>query len=125
MPNNISCLFIFSTADDGLSNLSMSSFGLAALAAFADAFALGFFASPVSGFGLAGARFFRVGFTAGAFVVSLSGSLVVVVVVCDEKKLLVTDAGSGSRGLGAYCSVARSVMVRAFFFGALPFSGDD
>jgi hypothetical protein len=51
--------------------------------------------------------------------------LVTVVVVRDAKKSLVTDAIPALVNFGAYCSVTRSVIVRGFFLGAFPFSGDD
>jgi hypothetical protein len=56
--------------------------------------------------------------------VSFNGTFVVVPVVCAEKKSLVTEISTFA-DLGAYCSVTRSVIVRGFFFGAFPFSGED
>ena len=41
-----------------------------------------------------------------------------------SKKLLVIASGLAVGSFGAYCSVTRSVIVRAFFLGAFPFSGD-
>lgn len=96
---------------------------------FAEAFAVLFFGFPGrSGGSDAVLELLRLrgAFFAGALVfssdTSFNGTLIV---DFDSKKLLVIVDGSTGSSFSAYCSVTRSVMVRAFFLGALPFSGDE
>ena len=117
----MSCWFRRVIADSGLS--SFSAIGLGFAADLADAFFD--FDSPFSD-DFPDDRFragFLASFAAGFSEMSFRGTLVVLVRAV--KKALETDWGSGAVSVGrAYWLVTRSVIVRGFFLGALPFSGD-
>ena len=120
----MSCLLIRINAEPGLSSVSAMGLGLAV--DLADAFFDLAFDAVFSESVLEVERL-RGGFLGGTSPcgtsVSFNGTLVTV--VRGWKKSLVTPEGSRLTFRGWYCSVAISVIVLAFFFGALPFSGDE
>jgi hypothetical protein len=117
----MSCWFSLVIADSGLRSFSATGLGFAA--DLADAFFD--LDSPFSE-DFPDDRFrvgFLVTFASNFLEVSFRG--IVVVVVRALKKALETDWRSDEASVGrAYWLVTISVMVRGFFLGALPFSGD-
>jgi hypothetical protein len=115
-----------STADVGLSSFSATGFGLEG--GFVDAFLARGFAFVVTppelslDFERVRTGFFR-GASASGAAMSFKGTFVVL--ARGEKKSLVTACASRLASFGAYWPVTKSVMVRGFFLGAFPFSGDD
>jgi len=131
VPKRTLCALRRNSAEAGLSSFSAINVGFAA-ALVDDFFNLGFpFAPSFSDADLEVDLPRRAGFFEALMLVGLLASfngtlMVVAVVVRTEKKSLVTGATTSAfADLGAYCSVTRSVMVRGFFLGAFPFSGDD
>ena len=124
MPKRMSCLLSRVIAEPGLSNFSVVGLGFAtdfADVRFGLALLSPLFKSDVEVERLRGG--FLEDTLSPAFDTSFKGTLTTV--VGGWKRLLVMPAGSSMSLRGLYCSVAISVMVRAFFLGAFPFSGDE
>ena len=125
-------MFKRNSAEVGLSSCSAINFGFAAVLAGCF-FDLDFpFPSGACNAGLEVNRFRDVEFLEGLASAKSTMSfhatllLVVVAVLRAEKKPLATlGAACKFADSDAYCSVTRSVMVRGFFLGAFPFSGED
>lgn len=123
VPKRISCLFARSMADTGLSSLSATIFGLPA--ALAEDFLALPLVAPTFDADLAVVRLRVDSLEAFVFVVSFRGIFVRSVAVVERLVKKSCSTTDGSEGFcGAYCPVTRSVIVRGFFLGALPFSGE-